>query len=61
MQNVAGYDDVPPFFGKPAKQRDGFGAHQRIQAVERFVQHQHQRVSAHIACASLMRCRMPLL
>ena len=27
-------------FGQSAKQRDGFGAHQRIQAVQRFVQHQ---------------------
>ena len=27
-----------------AEQRDGFGAHQRIEAVQRLIQHQHPRI-----------------
>ena len=60
VQDVAGDDDVHAFFGECAEQRDGFGAHQRIEAVQRLVQHQHGG-SWQVACASLMRCRMPLL
>ena len=44
-----------------SKERDGFGARQRIEAVERLVEDHAPAGRAPMACASLMRCRMPLL
>ena len=44
VQHVAGDDDVLALRGELAEQSDGFGAHQRIQTVQRLIQHQHRRI-----------------
>ena len=44
MQDVAGHDDVAALVGEFAEQRDGLGAHQGIEAIERLVEHQHARI-----------------
>ncbi len=44
VQDVAGNDHITTLPRRRAKQRDHFRAGERIQAVQRFVQHQHFRV-----------------
>ena len=39
MQDVARHQDVPTRVAPLAEERDGFGARQRVQAVERLVEH----------------------
>ena len=60
LKNVAGDDHVHAVLAQSLEQRDRFRARHRIKTVERLVQHDHRRMMA-IACASRIRCRMPLL
>src|SRR5713226_4268471 len=41
VQDMARNDDVHSLFRKRAKKRDRFGAHQRVETVQRLVEHEY--------------------
>ena len=44
VQDVAGDDDVPSLLAPLLEERDGFGAGQRVEAVQRLVEDDHLRI-----------------